>query len=304
DDPNDTAVTAPFMAFNSGSIDPGTTVAAATPATPQEGIIAGNGTVYSFDPTAADASSTLRLEAWGFRNPFGIGIDPADPTKLFVSNNGADTRGVAGETSTPTEDFEVIEARPIEEDYDDLFVLDIGGSPEFFGWPDYFHDEESGDVEPVTAPIFCGEEGEKLMHCPDFVLDESFRNGLTVSPAFAELGYHTSANKFDFSPGTTFGFDGDLFVAYTGSFVPITGAVQFVGYKVVRVERDTGEVDDFIANTGDTAEEVFDPESFNKPIDVEFRDDAMLVVDFGVFEPGLKIMQPGTGKVWIVTPSE
>ena len=58
---------------------------------------------------------------------------------------------------------------------------------------------------------------------------------------------------------------------------------------------------DFIVNEGDTAEEIFDPASFNKPIDVKFRDDVMFIVDFGVFEPGLDLMQPGTGKVWVAT---
>ena len=33
-----------------------------------------------------------------------------------------------------------------------------------------------------------------------------------------------------------------------------------------------------------------------------FRGDRMFIVDFGVLEPGLDLMQPGTGKVWVVTP--
>src|SRR5262249_36319171 len=48
-------------------------VKAPTPDNPIQGIIAGGGTVYSFDPEAADPTSTMRLEAWGFRNPYGIG---------------------------------------------------------------------------------------------------------------------------------------------------------------------------------------------------------------------------------------
>jgi hypothetical protein len=31
----------------------------------------------------------MQLEAWGFRNPYGIGFDPFNPNLLFVSNNGA-----------------------------------------------------------------------------------------------------------------------------------------------------------------------------------------------------------------------
>jgi len=33
---------------------------------------------------------------------------------------------------------------------------------------------------------------------------------------------------------------------------------------------------------------------------VKFAGDAMLVVDFGVFEPGINLMQPHTGKLWVV----
>src|SRR5262245_18114791 len=122
------AITAPYHAFGTGAVAAGTEAPAATPSTPQEGMIAGNGAVYSFDPGATDPTSTLRLEAWGFRNPYGIGFDPDHPTHLFVSNNGADTRSmeVDGELT-------VIESRPIEEDYDDLYGLTVGGPVEFFG---------------------------------------------------------------------------------------------------------------------------------------------------------------------------
>ena len=85
-------ITEPFMAFGGGTVPPRTVVKAPTPANPQQGIIAGGGTVYSFDPNAANPASTMRLEAWGFRNPYGIGFDPFNKNQLFVSNNGADVR--------------------------------------------------------------------------------------------------------------------------------------------------------------------------------------------------------------------
>jgi glucose/arabinose dehydrogenase len=113
-------VTAPFMPFGSGPIAPGTVVHAATPETPQEGMIAGNGAVYSFDPNAVDPASTLTLEAWGFRNPFGIGFDPFNPDQLFATNNGTDVR------SAPLDGVQVVDSRPIESDFDDLFVIKTG----------------------------------------------------------------------------------------------------------------------------------------------------------------------------------
>lgn len=296
-DPEADDITAPFMPFGSGPIAGGTPVAAATVQHPRDGIIAGNGAIYSFDPNVGSAS--LRLEAWGFRNPYGIGLDPFHPEVLFSTDNGADTRGVAGETNTPVDedDLKIVESRPIDEDFDDLHQLTVGGEEEFFGWPDFFDDPDTGQVLPVNDPEFC----EELDPCPTFVLDENFRNSLTVQPAFAELGYHTSANKFGFSTSAQFGHQGDLFIAQTGSFVPVTGATEFTGFKVVRVDRASGQVSDFVANTGQTAGEIFDPARLNKPIDVKFRDNMMLIVDFGVFEPGLQLVRPGTGKIWVVT---
>jgi len=289
-DPNANDVTGPFMPFGSGPVAPGTVVSGV----PRDGIIAGNGAIYSFDPSSPGA---LRLEGWGFRNPYGIGLDPFDAGVLFATDNGADTRGVSGETSVPVdeEDINIVESRPIDEDFDDLFALHVGGSEEFFGWPDFFHDPETGAVLPVTDEEFC----EELDPCPEFVLDESFRNALHVEPAVTELGYHTSANKFDVAASKHFKHTGDLFVAQTGSFVPITGATEFAGYKVVRVDR-AGHVSDFITHTANTQASIFDPDGFNKPIDVKFDGDAMLVVDFGVFEPGLSLVQPNTGKLWVV----
>jgi hypothetical protein len=69
---------------------------------------------------------------------------------------------------------------------------------------------------------------------------------------------------------------------------------------VVRINRDSGETSDFIVHTANEPDVIFDPNGFNKPIDVKFFNNVMLVADFGVFEPGLNLMQPGTGKVWVV----
>lgn len=292
-DPDASKITAPFMPFGSGPIPPGTVIPAATPATPQEGIIAGSQAVYSFDPSAANPSATMRLEGWGLRNPFGIGIDPFRPNRLFVTNNGADVRSMVVNGQ-----LQVIEARPIENDWDDMFVIHVGGKEEFFGWPDFFHNPQTGGVLPVTDPLFC--EQKLPIPCPQFVLDRSFHRRLRVERASAQFEEHSSANKFDFSTSREFGFFREIFVAETGSFVPVTGAEAFVGYKVVRVNRRGGRVHDFIVNLGKRPEEIFEPTGFNKPIDVKFKDERMFVVDLGVFEPGLDLMQPGTGKVWVV----
>jgi hypothetical protein len=98
-----------------------------------------------------------------------------------------------------------------------------------------------------------------------------------------------------------FKFIGDLFVVETGSFVPVTGASEFEGYTVVRVNVKKQKVKRFIEHKKKTVEVIFDPEGFNKPIDLKFRENQMYIVDLGVFEPGVNLPQPGTGKVWIVS---
>jgi glucose/arabinose dehydrogenase len=295
-DPDASLMTAPFMPFGSGAVPSGTVIPAATPATPQEGIIAGNGAVYSFNPEAANPTTTLRLEAWGFRNPYGIGFDPSQRGTLLVSNNGADYR-----KAPINGQLQVVESRPVDNDWDDLFTVRAGGGAQFFGWPDFFHDPGTGAPVPATSSEFCVDE-PATNPCPQFVFDDAFRRSLTVQPAFAELEHHSSANKFDFATDPQFRFTGDVFVAETGSLPPGTGAEDFVGYKVVRVNRNNGQVEDFIVHTKQESDLIFDPSGFNKPIDVKFHGATMLVVDFGVFEPGAGLITPNSGKIWIVSP--
>jgi hypothetical protein len=304
-------------------------------------IIAGGGTVYSFDPDAKNPTSTMRLEGWGFRNPYGIGFDPFNPQLLFVSNNGADVRSVCVATSgtfstlcPPAKPNLVIRgSRPIANDRDDMFVINIqdqdsqgnqnqdsqGGVP-FFGHPDYFHDFRSRGPQgypplPVTDPLFCPpgltpptppvtvvEAGQ----CSQFAFSDQFRAKLKVEPAFAEIEQDSSANMFDFSRTEAFGYKGDIFIAETGSLPPGTGATSLTGYKVARIDRKTGVVSDVIAHAGNTQEIIFAcagtncSNSFNKPIDVRFRDTVMFIVDMGV-GAGATTQIPNSGKVWKVT---
>ncbi len=297
-DPDASQVTPPFAPFGTGPIEPGTAVTAATPDAPQDGFIVGNAAIYSFDPASDDAAATVQLEAWGTRNPFGITVDPTTPGRLYVTNNGADLRAAPIDGT-----LTVITSRPLSNDGDDLFVVEAGGDIEFFGWPDYFHDPVNGAPLPATDPLFCEPEADLLFPCPTFVLDATFRSGLVVGSAAAQLGLHVAAAKLDASPREDFAPLGELFIAESGAFVPITGATALVGYKVVRVDPATGTVTDFVSYTDPTEEELFAPDAFSKPIDAKFFDARLFIVDFGVFEPGLELQEPGTGKVWSVVRS-
>ena len=103
---------------------------------------------------------------------------------------------------------------------------------------------------------------------------------------------------FDFSRTGAFGFKGDIFIAETGSIPTGTGATSLTGFKVARIDRQTGEVSDFITHPTNELDVIFEPDGFNKPIDVRFRGPEMFIVDFGVFAPAP--VTPNTGKVWKV----
>jgi hypothetical protein len=293
---------------------PRTPVKAPTPAHPQQGIIAGGGTVYSFDPNAADPTSTMQLEAWGFRNPYGIGFDPFNKNQLFVSNNGADVR-----QTTINGLITIRGSRPIANDYDDVFMVQIvqksqgngkGRDVPFFGHPDYFHDLDTGKPVPVTDPRFCPRGQQPPAPpptlpspCPQFAFSDEFRATLKVEPAFAEIpDNHGSANMFDFSTTQDFGFKGDILIAETGSIPTGTGAETLTGFKVARIERGSGKVSDFVTHTSNTQSVIFAVAGFNKPIDVRFHGSEMLIVDivdFGVSNPATPTAN--SGKIWKVT---
>jgi hypothetical protein len=307
--------TYPFVAFGA-PLPAGNKVTAPTPTKPINGIIAGGGTVYSFDPDAKDPTPTMRLEAWGLRNPYGIGFDPFNPNLLFVSNNGADVRSVCLTASGPSSPLcstagtvlVVRGSRPIANDRDDMFVVNTAGNvPFFFGHPDYFHDPISRQPLPVTNPLFCPaplplptSPPVLPTPCPQFAFSDQFRATLKVQPAFAELDQDSSANMFDFSRTEAFGNKGDIFIAETGSFPPGTGATSLTGYKVVRIDRKTGLQTDFITHPMNTDAVIFVPNGFNKPIDVRFRGPEMFIVDFGDFLPGFSNVA-NSGKIWKVT---
>jgi hypothetical protein len=177
-----------------------------------------------------------------------------------------------------------------------MFIIHPGQGAQFFGWPDYFHDPVSHQPLPVTNPLFCPAAANP---CPQFAFSESFRAGLTVQPAFAELELHSSANMFDFSITDAFGFVGDIFIAETGSLPPSTGAATLTGYKVARIDRNTGAVSDFVSHPTNTQAVIFEADGFNKPIDVRFHGPDMYIVDFGVFSPAP--LTPNSGKIWKVS---
>lgn len=103
----------------------------------------------------------------------------------------------------------------------------------------------------------------------------------------AVFGVHSSSNCIAFPPANgNFGFAGQAFVAQFGDMTPISGkTISPVGYKIVRVDAETGEIVDFATNKK-PGPATAHPNSggFQRPIAVAFSQDgtALYVVDFGV----------------------
>jgi glucose/arabinose dehydrogenase len=215
------------------------------------------------------------LVAWGFRNPFGLALDPDG--RLHVTDNSYDERG----------------SRPVWGTGDLLHRVEPGA---WYGWPDYHGDRPLTEADQFGAP---GQEP------PGFVLA---RRPNTPPPAIARLGVHSSSNGFDFSRNPAFGFQGDAFISQFGDMAPGAGKVLApVGFKVVRVDPATGVVHDFVVNRG----EMNGPASWlgtrglERPVAARFDPEgtALYVVDFGVMTIDRDRPWPWreTGVVWRVT---
>jgi hypothetical protein len=213
------------------------------------------------------------LVAWGFRNPFGLAFDNAGV--LYVTDNGYDVRG----------------SRPVWGTADYLWQVE---QDKWYGWPDFSgsHNLYEGHLE---VP------GEGL---PKRILAEY--PGEPPHPS-ALFGVHSSSNGFDFSRSDKFGFEGDAFVAQFGDMAPGVGKVyKPVGFKVVRVNTETGVIHDFVVN-----KEGYVPASnlktggIERPVAVRFSPDGndLYIVDFGVMLTSDKGPVPleQTGVIWKVS---
>ncbi len=218
------------------------------------------------------------LVAWGFRNPFGLAFSPEG--RLYVTDNSFDERG----------------SRPVWGTGDLLWAVTPGT---WYGWPD-FH---GGD--PLTDANQYRPLGEPPL---EFLLAE---HPNAAPRAAAVLGVHSSSNGFDFSRSAAFGHLGEAFVAQFGDMAPGVGKVLApVGFKVVRVDVNTGVVRDFAVNRGSTN----GPASrvggggLERPVAARFdpAGTALYVVDFGVMTVGPRGPEPRqeSGVLWRITREE
>ena len=160
--------------------------------------------------------SELEVVAWGLRNPYGLAFAPDG--RLFATEHGMDNRS----------------ARHVVGDFDDLYLIEPG---RWYGWPDF-----ASGIRLDDPRWGAGGQGREPV-LAEFPEPEPPRPIVSFAP-------HAAANGLAISPGGTFGFEGQAFVALFGDLAPITtprlGSPS--GFKVVRVDLGRNEIVDFAVN--------------------------------------------------------
>jgi glucose/arabinose dehydrogenase len=221
------------------------------------------------------AGGNIELVAWGFRNPFGLAVAPDG--RLFITENGYDERG----------------SRPVWGTGDVLWDVKPGV---WYGWPDFSAGKSIINDGEFEVP------GNKKVKA---VL-QKYPN--TPPKPSAIFGVHSSSNGIDFSRSSSFGFNGEAFVAQFGDMAPKSGKVLSpVGFKIVRVDVNTGVIRDFAVNKGKRNGPAtwLKKGGLERPISVKFdpSGNSLYVVDFGIMKLTEQGPQPqtGTGVIWKIT---
>jgi len=290
EDPDDTVLTGAFVPFGTETT-PGQVIEATDPC---------GSSILAFDP--GDPEGTLETYAWGFRHVIGFAWNEAG--EMFASANSYDVRG----------------SRPVKDEAEATYRVEEGA---WYGWPDF-----SAALEPLTdpkfdvpdalqAPVYVG--GELQDTGLSFLIDHE-ASGLEPPDPALVLGLHdyqSSPTKLDVAPESWGELAGQLFVAEWGDLAPETNPLQDErpGYRVVRIDPGTGQVEPFVFNAqpGPASEQDALGEGIERPFDVKFGPDgAMYVVDYGVARVNQARIEQGqvpyefppqTGAIWRITPS-
>jgi glucose/arabinose dehydrogenase len=282
----DIAITAAYQAFGTSAK---TRIKGATRDNPKP-----NSAILSCDPDGGD----LKVEMHGVRLPRGLGIDRRrDRNVLFFTNQGMEARGT----------------RPVNNDVDS-FCRHYPGV--WAGFPDF-----TADFQPVTDPKF---------QPPDWLIAPSGSSELSylVNHAASQwvLGNprdhvygvfpsQSGAWRFDFAPdaGPFREFSGSAIVALFGDRAPYaTGGQKLlgpVGFKLVQVDVDRGQLRDFVKNVRPGPASQHDGGGgyeLERPIDVKFGPDgALYILDYGKMRvrDGRFDASSGTGRIYRLIPS-
>jgi hypothetical protein len=194
------------------------------------------------------------------------------PTSLTFDGDGVAERG----------------NRHIIGDLEDFYEIVEGA---WYGWPDFASGIRLDDLH-------CGEGGRGrepvLAEHPD----------PHPPKPFATFPMHSGPNGVGCCRDAAFGFLGDAFVALFGDLTPVTARLpEPAGFKVVRVDTDTGEVVDFAVNKINGPASRLPHAGMERPSHCQFGPDGSLyVVDFGEVsiapeKGGIRVWE-GTGALW------
>lgn len=254
------------------------------------------GAIYSADPNGG----SLRVEAHGIRAPRGLAFSKF--FTLYMTANGMELRGT----------------RPIKDDPDALLKVVSGA---WYGFPDY-----STDLMPITDQRFQPPPEMAIKSgYPEvsFLLDHNASNngeGL-IRPAQSTLLQKTfpslsGAANFEFVPetGPLAQYSGNAIIPLSGDHAPFANSgkklLEPVGFKVVRFDPATRDVNDFIRNTrGGPASKLPEGQGLlERPTAVKFaRDGSLYILDFGVatMRPDGRLkVKPQTGRLLKLEPLE
>lgn len=258
-----------------------------------------NGKPNSCVCSVALTGGDFQVEAFGLHLPRGLAFN--EYNWLLVANDGMEMRG----------------SRPVKDDPDAIVRVIPGGPATWYGFPDY-----TADMNPVTDGRYQA-PAEMLLRTGfpkvTFLIDHDasdLRPPTASTLLKAKFPSLSGAAKMDVGPtaGPFSKWRNDLFVALSGDRAPYATSgyplVGPVGYKVVRVNVDTGKVEDFIFNTRVLPGSKLprgNANAIERPVDVKISPDGtMYVVDFGEVEyktDGREKLARGTGKIYRLVPA-
>lgn len=291
--------TANFLTEEKGdSVKTGTYVpfgVATEPGEVIQGVTLCGGSILKFDPN--NAMGTIQTHAWGFRNLIGLTWDSRG--NMYAAENGYDIRG----------------SRPVQDFLDASLRINEGmwyGVPDFSAGREPLTDPKFEVPDSLQAPIFIG--GEFIGKDLGFVIDHE-ASGLTPPDPSVVLGRHefnSSPSMLDVAPASWGEYADDVFIPEWGDLAPPTNPLRGkkpAGFKVVRVDPETGHMETFVSNPMDGAASAqgMKGRGLDRPFTVRFGPDgAMYIVDYGVVTIDFSKAPPyaydeNSGAIWKIT---